>query len=189
MTTIFKYDTGIYQFRDWAVSVLGWQELERLGDKQLVNVKSPGNRIYQFTKLMKDAFWHDESIRRLFARFVEMEVAPRIDFVPWLEIHPNFRVHEAGQEATSIFHRDRDYLMERGSLKIWLPFTRVSKGGTLWIESEEGKGDFRPYEMEYGEALLFDSLNLEHGCRFNDSGSSRVSIDFIIRLHPWLINK
>lgn len=181
---IFKYDTDTYQFCEWAKLVLGCRHLERLNEIELVHVTAPRNRVYQFTKKMKDAFFLDASIRELFARFVEMEVAPRIDFKPWLKIFPNFRIHEVNQEPTSPFHRDRDYLTERSSLKIWLPFTRVSKGGALYIESEEGKGDFRPYEMEYGSALLFDSLNLEHGCYFNDSGSTRVSMDFIIRLNP-----
>lgn len=185
---IFKFDTNIYQFCEWAKLVLGCHHLEKLNEIKLVHATAPRNRVYQFTKKMKDAFYLDSSIRQLFSQFVETEVAPRIDFEPWLKIFPNFRVHEANQEPTSVFHRDRDYLKERGSLKIWLPFTNVSKGGALWIESEEGKRDFRPYEIEYGEALLFDSLNLEHGCYFNDSGSSRVSVDFIIRLNPLKAN-
>jgi hypothetical protein len=184
MITVFTYDTGLYKFRNWAESVLEYQELEHINEKQITNAKAPLNRVHQLITLMKNAFEQDEEIRQLFARFVEGEVVPRIDFEPWLKIYPNFRVHEAGQEATSHFHRDRDYLKERGSLKIWLPFTRVLKGGTLWVESEEGKKDYRPYEMEYGKALLFDSLNLEHGCYFNDSGLCRVSMDFIIRLNP-----
>ncbi|ADB39709.1 hypothetical protein [Spirosoma linguale] len=187
MITVFRYDTSVYKFRDWAELVLGHQNLERINEKTLQNAKAPKNRVYQFITLMKNAFEADNDIRELFGQFVKNEVAIRIDFEPWLSIYPNFRVHEADQEATSPFHRDRDYLKERGSLKVWLPFTHVSKGGTLWVESEEGKKDYRPYEMKYGEALLFDSLNLEHGCFFNDSGSCRVSMDFIIRKNPMLV--
>ena len=65
-------------------------------------------------------------------------------------------------------------------MKIWMPITPVSGGGTLWVESVEGRGDLRPMHLAYGEALLFDSLNLLHGCRFNDSGTSPVSIDFTL---------
>jgi hypothetical protein len=128
----------------------------------------------------------NEEMRARMADFVRHEVSSKVPFRPWTRVYPNFRLHEHGTEAKSIFHRDRDYLKERGSLKVWLPFSRVSGGGSLLVESREGLGDFTPIRLDYGEALLFDSLNLRHGCRFNDSGSTRVSMDFIIRPDPTL---
>jgi hypothetical protein len=134
---------------------------------------------------MKDAFVGE--IREEFGAFVGEYAAPRVPFEPWTEVYPNFRVHERGQVSTSPMHRDREYLKETGSMKIWLPFTRVAGGGTLWSESAEGRDDLRPYTMEYGQALFFDSLNLLHGARPNDSPDTRVSIDFIVRRDPTLL--
>jgi hypothetical protein len=182
MIEIFDYDTGRYRFRQWAQSTLGLDDLEALHEHPCGGAKIPKHRIYRFVKTMKEAFVGD--IRERFADFVREYAVPRVPFPPWTEIYPNFRVHEKAQESTSPMHRDRDYLKERGSLKIWLPFTRVAGGGTLWLESGEGKNDLKPYDMEYGQALFFDSLNLLHGCYFNDSKNTRVSMDFIVRPNP-----
>lgn len=182
MIEIFEYNTSCYPFREWAQSVLHFENLETLHEHPCGGATTPTHRIYRFMTAMKEAFTGE--IRARVANFVCEYARPRVPFVPWTEIYPNFRVHEHGREATSKMHRDRDYLTERGSLKIWLPFTRVAGGGTLWVETEEGKNDPRPWDMEYGQALFFDSLNLLHGCRFNDSGRTRVSMDFVIRPDP-----
>jgi hypothetical protein len=182
MIEIFEYDTKRYGFKEWAHSVLGSDNLEALHQHECPGAISPKHRIYVFTTALKGAF--HGPIRETFGDFVREYATQRVPFDPWLEIYPNFRVHEPGQHSTSPMHRDRDYLKERGSLKIWLPFTRTAGGGTLWSETEEGKNDLRPWEMSYGEALFFDSLNLLHGCRFNDSPNTRVSMDFIVRRNP-----
>ena len=184
MIEVFQYDTSRYRFREWAQSVLNFEHLENLHEHPCDGATKAGYRVYLFIQAMKSAFAGE--IRARFGDFVQEYVANRVPFVPWLEIYPNFRVHEHDQAATSPMHRDRDYLKERGSVKIWLPFTRVAGGSALWCESEEGKNDLKAYEMEYGEALYFDSLNLLHGCHFNDSAYTRVSIDFIVRPDPKL---
>lgn len=183
MIEIFDYDTDRYPFRKWAQSVLGFENLEALHEHPCNGATIPLHRVYNFTKLMMKASFVGE-ITELFAAFVQEYAAPRVPFQPWTEVHPNMRVHEKGTETTSHMHRDRDYLKERGSFKIWLPFTRVAGGGTLWVESQEGKNDMKPYNMNYGQALFFDSLNLLHGCHVNDSNDTRVSIDFIVRPPP-----
>jgi hypothetical protein len=187
MIEIFEYDTDRFRFREWAQAILGIRDLERLHEDPCGGAEQPKHRVHRFTVTLKEAFAGE--IRQTFGEFVREYAVPRVSFVPWTEVYPNFRVHEQGRETTSPMHRDREYLTERGSAKIWLPFTRVAGGGTLWSESEEGLGDVRPYEMEYGQALFFDSLNLLHGCRFNDSGDTRVSIDFIVRKDPTLVSE
>jgi len=48
----------------------------------------------------------------------------------------------------------------------------------LWCESDYGLGDYAPMPVRYGEALLFDGGLLRHGSVPNDSGVTRVSMDF-----------
>ena len=182
MIEVFAYDTERYRFREWAQTTLDFRDLEALHEHPCGGAKIPSHRVHRFTESLKAAF--TGAIRQRFGDFVHEYAVPRVTFVPWTEVYPNFRVHERGQETTSQMHRDRDYLRERGSVKIWLPFTRVAGGGTLWVESEENKNDLRPYDMEYGQALFFDSLNLLHGCRFNDSPGTRVSTDIVVRRDP-----
>ena len=182
MIEIFAYDASRYRFREWAQAALDWDDLEALHEHPCGGAKAAGHRVLRFTNRMKEAFVGE--IRERFADFVREYIVPRVRFMPWTEVYPNMRVHETAQATTSHMHRDRDYLKERGSMKVWLPLTRVTGGGTLWVESEEGRNDLKPYDMEYGQALFFDSLNLLHGCHVNDSGSTRVSLDFIVREDP-----
>lgn len=186
MIEIFDYDTRRYPFREWAQATLGHQELEALHEHPCGGAQIPTHRVWRFITRMKEAFEGEGEIRELFAAFVREHAVPRVPFVPWTEIFPNMRVHEKGRETTSAMHRDRDYVRERGLFKIWLPFTRVAGGGTLWVESADGRNDMKPYDMRYGQALFFDSLNLMHGCHFNDSNDTRVSMDFMIRPDPEL---
>jgi ectoine hydroxylase-related dioxygenase (phytanoyl-CoA dioxygenase family) len=46
------------------------------------------------------------------------------------------------------------------------------------MESKEDKGDYKPYEVKYGEILVFSGANLMHGNRPNIGPSTRVSVDF-----------
>lgn len=184
MKTVFRYDTERYPFRKWVQDVLDWQDLEHLHAHPCGGATKPGYRVYRFINRMKEAY--EAGGGTLFTAFVAEYAQPHLDYVAWTTLFPNFRVHESGQETTSYMHRDRDYVPDRVGMKIWLPFTRVENTCTLWVESAEGRGDLAPVNLEYGEALFFDSLNLLHGCHANRGGLTRVSADFLLREDPVL---
>ena len=56
--------------------------------------------------------------------------------------------------------------------------TKVWDTNTIWVESERDKKDYEPMEAEYGEYYIWDGANLMHGNKVNDTGRTRVSIDF-----------
>ena len=60
----------------------------------------------------------------------------------------------------------------------YLPFTDTNERNTIWVESEEDKGDFAPMMLEHGECMEWDGSNLMHGNKINDSDQTRVSVDF-----------
>jgi ectoine hydroxylase-related dioxygenase (phytanoyl-CoA dioxygenase family) len=93
------------------------------------------------------------------------------------QVPPSFRFHFS-RKGSSSFHRDRDYGVDPAHLNVWIPFTRVWGSNSIWIESEEGKGDYSPVSLEYGQALIFDGPNLCHGSVWNNTTSTRVSMDF-----------
>jgi len=68
--------------------------------------------------------------------------------------------------------------LKNGRLNVWLPLTPVWDENSIWIESEEGKEDFVPVELDYGQGLVFDDSNLRHGSKANQTPSTRVSFDF-----------
>ena len=59
-----------------------------------------------------------------------------------------------------------------------VPFTRADGTSATWIESEDGKGDYRPYNLSLGEVLVFAGANLRHGNHPNRTGQNRLSMDF-----------
>ena len=62
----------------------------------------------------------------------------------------------------------------------------VRGNNSLWVESAPGAGDLKPLELRYGEAFRFDGGHQAHECKANDTGDTRVSIDFrVIARSRW----
>lgn len=81
-------------------------------------------------------------------------------------------------------HRDYEYHRQPGELNFWLPLNRVFGTNTLYTESLPGAGDFHPLELSFGRGVRFWGNQVRHYCVANDSGTTRVSMDFrAIALH------
>ncbi len=92
---------------------------------------------------------------------------------------PTFRVQLAnGNVAVGEWHKDKTYNHGLAEVNFWLPFVDTNEQNTIWMESKEDKGDYRPYTVKYGEILVFNGANLVHGNKHNDTNTTRVSIDF-----------
>ena len=62
-------------------------------------------------------------------------------------------------------------------LNYFVPLTRAYDTNTIWAESEEDKGDFKPINSDYGECVEWEASKLTHGNKDNIS-DTRVSFDF-----------
>ena len=92
---------------------------------------------------------------------------------------PSFRVQLAdGNLGVGEWHKDKTYNHGASEVNFWLPFTDAWLNNTIWMESKEDKGDYKPYYVRYGEILIFNGANLMHGNKNNDTDSTRVSVDF-----------
>ena len=92
---------------------------------------------------------------------------------------PVLRCQVPSSKALGQRHRDSQYGRQPGEINVWLPLTPVEGNNSLWVESEEGKGDFRPLETdEFGFAFRAYLHGLEHLTMPNDTGKTRVSLDF-----------
>ena len=65
-------------------------------------------------------------------------------------------------------------------MNIWLPLTLASGSRSIYIESEPGKKDYSPQEVDRGEFLMFPGSKLSHGSETNITNESRLSLDFRI---------
>ena len=81
-----------------------------------------------------------------------------------------------------MFHRDRDFGVNQGKVNVWIPLTEVYGTNSLWLESRDGSGECHAVSLNYGQALIFDGVNMMHGSKINSTSSSRISFDFRFEL-------
>jgi hypothetical protein len=93
---------------------------------------------------------------------------------------PTFRIQVPNNLGVAEFHKDKTYSHSPEEINIFLPLTEAEGNNTIWVESEEDKGDFEPMNARYGEYYIWDGANLNHGNRINDTGNTRISVDFRI---------
>ena len=103
------------------------------------------------------------------------------------QVIPTFRVQLVGNISVGEWHKDKSYREADWAHKIkekniYLPFVDTNPLNTIWSESVENKGDFAPMVLNYGEAMVWDGLNLLHGNKDNTSQEDRVSVDFRVGL-------
>jgi hypothetical protein len=92
---------------------------------------------------------------------------------------PTLRVQMPARTPTIALHCDSQYERHQSSeINFWIPLTPVFGSNTLHLESEPGRGDFRPMEMECGEGLRFNGQQCRHLTQANDTSATRVSFDF-----------
>lgn len=173
---VIEFDTKKYDFRGWASSVLGVSELEKIHERSGMEKFTYKDVVKQIELCRRELAENFVLCEVLYIDFVESVLAPLYDGVEAYQKPPSFRLHYS-RRGSSSFHRDRDYGVKNGRLNLWVPLTRVWGENSIWIESEEGKEDFAPVELSYGQALIFDGSNLCHGSKWNSTDSSRVSFD------------
>lgn len=92
---------------------------------------------------------------------------------------PTFRVQLGdGNVAVGEWHKDKTYEHSATEINFWMPFVDTNTYNSIWTESSEDKGDYKPYLVNYGEILVFNGANLYHGNKNNKSNKTRVSVDF-----------
>lgn len=94
------------------------------------------------------------------------------------QTRPTFRVQAPNNIAVAKWHKDKAYNHSSNEINIYLPLTRAFDTNTIWAESEEDKGDYSPMVADVGEYYVWNGANLNHGNKKNETGVSRVSVDF-----------
>ncbi len=172
----FTYPTEVYPFREAIQNMLEVADLELLpaANERLTRERDQSTiwhwRYYHHFEKMLAPLYYDFVREVILPRFGEAIVYQRV---------PTFRVSLPGNVAVGEWHRDRDYGHRRPEANFWLPVTRAEGSSTVWIEQTDRP---QPLNVQYGEVLTFDAVNLLHGNVVNITGRSRVSFDF--RAYP-----
>lgn len=119
-----------------------------------------------------------EAFREVYHAFIAAHVHPLFDAPIYYQACPTVRLMFANARGAPRFHRDADYGHERAEVNFWLPVTSAFGTNTIWIESAPGRGDHRAIALEPGKFVRFDGASLSHGAVANNTGRSRVSLDF-----------
>lgn len=172
------YDTENFEFKKIICEILEVNYLEDL------------HKIEKYSLLEREkdqsTIWH----KKYYEKFNEKFSPAYVEFIKYIKkcfgykeiIYqkiPTFRVQLGdGNVAVGEWHKDKTYNHGITEVNFWMPFVDTNSANSIWMESEEDKGDYRPYEVKYGEVLVFNGANLHHGNKKNLSNKTRVSIDF-----------
>jgi hypothetical protein len=171
---VINYDTGKYDFRAWACQMLNFDRLEKLHEQAELNMRTNApDQINAYRALLIQGF---DRFKPVYVHFIQSVIAPIYNGINSYQVPPSFRFHFS-RNGNRAFRRDNDHDVKL-HLNVWIPFTRVWGSNSIWIESKERNGDFSPAELEYGQALIFDGLNLRHGTFLNETSSSHISMEF-----------
>jgi hypothetical protein len=176
-----SYNTTQFSFK---------QKLEKLF--QINDLSQLNENIEVFTREKDQSTnWHKlfyewactDEFTQLYDKFILEIIKPLYNEQIVYQAIPTFRVCYPNNIAVGEFHKDKHYRNGEWAAKVkednfFLPFTDAYDTNTIWVESEEDKGDFTPINCNYGECIQWDGCNLTHGNKINLTGKARISVDF-----------
>ena len=174
------YDTKKYPFREIVSNMLEIDN-NRLEDLHLLeNYGLLSREQDQKTKWHKK--YYDKFQTEFLSTYLKLvkEIKERFEYkeIIYQQI-PTFRVQLGdGNVAVGEWHKDKTYEHSATEVNFWMPFVNTNVFNSIWTESSEDKGDYKPYLVNYGEILVFSGANLYHGNKNNKSNETRVSVDF-----------
>ena len=174
------YDTKKYPFREIVSNMLEIDN-NRLEDLHLLeNYGLLSREQDQKTKWHKK--YYDKFQTEFLSTYLKLvkEIKERFEYkeIIYQQI-PTFRVQLGdGNVAVGEWHKDKTYEHSATEVNFWMPFVNTNVFNSIWTESSEDKGDYKPYLVNYGEILVFSGANLYHGNKNNESNDTRVSVDF-----------
>ncbi len=169
------YDVAKFPFQDSIMDVLETMDLYHLNTIHYDLFDREHDQSSHWHKLY---YKNNEAFLELYEEFIKEVIAPLFSEPILYQKIPTFRVQLHENVSVGEFHRDRDYNHSPFEVNFHLPFTDTNEMNSIWVESEEGKEDFAPQIVSYGQVLMFDGANLKHGNKINTSDTTRVSVDF-----------
>lgn len=181
-----SYNPVKFNFKEILEGVIKEGELQNLNqDIEVLKRENDQSTIYH--KQYYD--WaHTKEFQDLYRNFIEENIKPLYGEQIVYQKIPTFRIAFQNNIAVGEFHKDKAYRNIEWAEKVkednfFLPFTDAFDTNTIWVETEEDKGDFYAMECKYGECIQWDGSNLTHGNKINETGKTRVSVDF--RVMPY----
>ena len=176
-----NYNINVFSFKHKLEELFQINELSSLNDNIEVFTREK-DQSTNWHKLFYE-YARTENFIQLYDKFILEVIRPLYNEQIIYQAIPTFRVCYPNNIAVGEFHKDKHYRNGEWATKVkednfFLPFTDAFDTSTIWVESEEDKGDFSPMNCNYGECIQWDGCNLTHGNKINLTGKARISIDF-----------
>lgn len=176
-----SYNTTQFSFKQKLEKLFQINDLSQLNENIEVFTREK-DQSTNWHKLFYEWACTDEFVQ-LYDKFILEIIKPLYNEQIAYQAIPTFRVCYPNNIAVGEFHKDKHYRNGEWAAKVkednfFLPFTDAYDTNTIWVESEEDKGDFTPINCSYGECIQWDGCNLTHGNKINSTGKARISVDF-----------
>lgn len=179
-----NYSTEKYKFRKHIEKSLGKKDLEYLHNYEKYDYFQKGTD--QHTNWHKLYYNSMDELLSTYKEFVYDIIKSSFGENIVYQKIPTFRVQLVNNLGVFEFHKDKTYQHNQHEVNFFLPVTKAYNTNTIWVESEEDKGDYSPMNTEYGQVVKWYGNYLTHGNKQNIEEHTRVSIDFrVIPLSKW----
>lgn len=179
----YNYNERLYPFQQVVQQIFGIElETLHLGSEpyeELFEVGKDSNTVFHQAFYDKyRAGW--PALEFTYMAFIRNFIRPMFPESILFQKFPTFRVHLPLNVAVGRFHNDSEFGHPKGEINFILPLTPSRGSASVWMESQAGKQDYRSMEMVPGQLIEFNGNELSHGNNPNQSGYTRVSMDFRI---------
>lgn len=181
---LYYYNTRHFDFAQTVRDIFKVEDLSYIHnilDEQLSIPDDPSkDQKTKFHKIFYESFERENcpflDMYREFIVYLKETHYPNQKMV--YQTRPTFRVHAPGNIAVAKWHKDKAYNHSENETNVYLPLTKAFDSNTIWSETEEDKGDYQPMNADVGGYFIWNGANLLHGNKKNETGVSRVSVDF-----------
>lgn len=188
---LIPYDTNTYDFQDVVRRIFDVEDLQ-----QTHLLRPPVSEQITFDEDTKTWFHKTyygspiyPELIALYDRFVKEKILPLYSDTSYaVQIDPSFRIHLPNNTALGVrsdddgekigLHCDADYNHQPHEVNFILPLTPMFGTNSVFVESSPGKEDYHSVEAPVGNVFCFYGNKCRHYNRRNETGVSRLSIDF-----------
>jgi len=170
------YDKDKFNFRKIIEDMLQTAYLEKIHLEENYDIFIKGTD--QSTKWHSLYYQNLDKIIPTYEKFIYEVIKPQFGENIVYQKTPTFRTQLINNLGVFEFHKDKQYQHNQEEVNFFLPFTDAYDTNTIWVESEEDKGDYSPINANYGKVVMWNGCHLSHGNKLNTTSNTRVSCDF-----------
>lgn len=195
MEAVYTYDTTLYPFQETMKRVLGLDgDLTQAhsliqGSSQWDQITFQNDTTTEFHRRYYKSPQYHEMIE-LYHRFLTTWLLPQLEEEEYIvQKEPSFRIHipnntalgkrehETDDERIGL-HCDAEYNHPTSEVNYIVTVTGQADTNSCYVETEPGKDDFHPINIEYGEVFRFYGNRCRHFNKRNHTDQTRISFDF-----------